>query len=362
MKTFNIITVIIFFTVVGVIVYNVITDTHRQYYMTTEPVRQIIKNKLYIPGSVHPIKEVEIKSQLSGILEELYVKIGDKVRQGTPIATIRLVPNSSNIEQLENNLKITRIEYEAQKTDYNRNRQLYEYGTIPKVEMEASEKVYLVSEEKYQSAQNQLNILRRGYASSKDISNTVKSSTDGIIIDIPIEVGSSIIERNNYNVGTTIAILAEMKRFIFRTQIAEQYLKYIALKTKMKLTFNAYDSLTVIAIVTKIAAKCTEINGIVKFAVDAEFNIATDMPVIRSGYSATAEVLLEQATNVLTLPEKYLTFCQDSIYVYIMDSVTNKPFRRRIDAGISDGNLIEVRSGLALNDKVITNYFDPNDD
>lgn len=361
MKVFNTIAVIVFLIVVGIITYNVASDSRRKYYVTTNPTRKTIENKLYIPGSVYPIKEVEIKSQLSGVLDELYVKIGDEVHQGRPIAIIRLVPNSSDIEQLENNLNITRIEYEAQKIDYERNKQLYSQRTISKVDMEASEKAYYVSEEKYHSAQNQLNILRRGYASSMDISNTVKSSTDGIIIDIPVEVGSSIIERNNYNVGTTIAVLAEMNRFIFRAQIDEQYLKYISLGTKMRLTFNAYDSLTVDAAVTKIAAKGMETTGIVKFAVDAEFDITPKMPVIRSGYSATAEVLLQQAENVLTLPEKCLTFRQDSICVYVLDSLTNKPVQQLIKTGISDGSLIEIVEGLTLNEKVITNYSDPDD-
>lgn len=362
MKIFNATAIIIFLAVVGIIAYNVASDTHRKYYVMADPVRQNIENKLFIPGSVYPVKEVEIKSQLSGILDELYVKIGDEVRQGVPVATIRLVPNSSDIEQLENNLKIARIEYESQKTDYERNKQLYSQRTIPKVDMEASERAYFVSEEKYRTAQNQLNILRRGYASSKDISNTVKSSTNGIIIDIPVEVGSSIIERNNYNVGTTIAVLADMNRFIFRAQIAEQYLKNISLGTKMILTFNAYDSLMVDAIVTKIAAKGTETTGAVKFAVDAEFDITPNMPVIRSGYSATAEVLLEKAKDVLTLPEKCLMFRQDSIYVYVMDSVTNKPLKRNIQTGISDGSMIEIRNGLTMNEKVITNYSDSDDD
>lgn len=361
MKIFNTIAIVVFITVVGVIAYNVASDSRKKYYVTTNPVKKTVENKLFIPGSIYPIKEIEIKSQLSGVLDELYVKIGDEVHQGKPIATIRLVPNSSDIEQLENNLKISRIEFEAQKTDYERNKQLYAQRTIPKVEMEASEKAYNVSEEKYRSAQNQLNILRRGYASSKDISNTVKSSTDGIIIDIPVEVGSSIIERNNYNVGTTIVVLAEMNRFIFRAQIDEQYLKYISIGTEMKLAFNAYDSLTINASVTKIAAKGTETAGAVKFAVDAEFDILPNMPVIRSGYSATAEVLLQQAEDVLTLPEKCVTFRQDSTYVYILDSTTNKPVQRIIKTGISDGSEIEVVEGIMLNEKVITNYSDPDD-
>ncbi|BBL02350.1 hypothetical protein DW189_11635 [Alistipes sp. AM16-43] len=82
MKIFNTIAVTVFLVVVGVIAYNVISDSHRKYYVTTSPSKQRVENKLFIPGSVYPIKEIEIKSQLSGVIDELYVKIGDEVHQG----------------------------------------------------------------------------------------------------------------------------------------------------------------------------------------------------------------------------------------------------------------------------------------
>lgn len=362
MKLFNTVAIVIFLSVVGFIVYKVSSDANRKYYETTVPKRQTIERKLHLPGNVRPIREVEIKSQLSGELDKVYVEIGQYIRQGTPVATIRLVPNSSDVEQLENNLRVARIEYEALQTDYERNKQLYEHRTISAAEWESVEKNYRVGREKYLSAQNQLDILRRGYASSDELSNTVKSPTDGVVIDIPVEVGASVIERNNYNAGTTIAILAEMNRFTFRTQIAEQYLKYIAPGTEMLLSFNAYDSLTMHATISKIAAKSDETNGSAKFSVDAEFDIAPDMPVIRSGYSASAEILLERAEQVLSLPEKTLFFRQDSSFVYVLDSLTHKPQQKLVLIGISDDEWIEIRSGISPNEHVITNYSDPAND
>lgn len=162
-KIFPIIVVLVFVGVVGFIAYNVIADSRRKFYATILPVRQTITNKFYIPGNVYPVKEVDIKSQLSGVLERLNVKTGDHVVAGTAIASIQLVPNSSDIEQLENNVKITKIDYDAQTIDYERNKGLYAKKTIPKVDMETSEKAYLLSKEKYNSALNQLNILKRGY-------------------------------------------------------------------------------------------------------------------------------------------------------------------------------------------------------
>ena len=130
----------------------------------------------------------------------------------------------------------------------------------------------------------------------------------------------------------------------------------------MVLAFNAYDSLTVKAAVSKIAAKSSEVGGTVKFAVDAEFDITTDMPVIRSGYSATAEVLLERAENVLSLPEKCLIFRRDSSFVYVLDSLTHEPIQKHVVTGISDDEQVEIRNGISMNDKIITNYSNIVDD
>ncbi len=229
MKLFNTIAIVIFLSVVGFIVYKVSTDSNRKYYETIVPKRQTIERKLHLPGNVLPIREVEVKPQLSGVLDKVYVEIGQHIRQGAPLATIRLVPNSSDVEQLENNLRIARIEYEALQLDYERNKRLFDQQTISAAEWESIEKNFRLGKEKYQSAQNQLHILQRGYASSGELSNTVVSPTDGVVIDIPIGVGASVIERNNYNVGTTIVVLAQMNRFTFRARIAEQYLKYITL-------------------------------------------------------------------------------------------------------------------------------------
>lgn len=362
MKLFNTIAIVIFLSVVGFIVYKVSTDSNRKYYETIVPKRQTIERKLHLPGNVLPIREVEVKPQLSGVLDKVYVEIGQHIRQGAPLATIRLVPNSSDVEQLENNLRIARIEYEALQLDYERNKRLFDQQTISAAEWESIEKNYRLGKEKYLSAQNQLHILQRGYASSGELSNTVVSPTDGVVIDIPIGVGASVIERNNYNVGTTIVVLAQMNRFTFRARIAEQYLKYITLGNDVLLSFNAYDSLTVHAFISKIAAKSDVTNGSAKYTVDAEFAISADMPIIRSGYSASAEILLERAANVLSLPERALLFRRDSSFVYVLDSLTHKPRRKVVTTGISDDEWIEIRSGISPEEHVITNYSDSADD
>lgn len=356
MKLFNRIAICVFILVISVITYKITTSFNQKIFITETPKLRNIENVIYIPGFIYPISEIEIKSQLSGVIEKLYVSIGDSISVNDPIATVNLVPNSSNIEQLEHQIKLAQIEYETQQLNYKRNKQLFELEVIPTAEMEISEKNLKIASEKLNTAKKQLHIFKQDSNRNLNENNIIRSSTQGIIIDIPIKAGTSIIERNSYNAGTTIAVLANMQRFVFRAQIVEQILIKLTKGMPIKLTINAYDTLKIISYVTKIASKGIEYSGSVKFFIDAEFTTTKDMPLLRSGFSATAEVTLEQAKNVLSIDEKYIFFEDSITYLYILDSITHEPQRRNIILGISDSKYVEIIDGLNINEKVITNY------
>ncbi|GHS84852.1 RND transporter MFP subunit [Bacteroidia bacterium] len=356
MKVFNVIAVLFFVTVVSIISYNVLKRDRNNFYSFIQSEYRDITEKIYIAGNVYPVKEVEIKSQLSGIIDNIFVKIDDSVTINAPIATIKLVPNPSDIERVENNVTLSQIDYTAKQTEYKRSVSLFSKKVISKSEMDEMRRQYLTSKKQYESATNQLDLLKNGHIISKNISNIVTSSTTGIIIDIPIEIGASVIERNNYNPGTTIAIVADLHKFIFRALIAEHYVKSIKIGDEIKLSFNAYDSLQVVACIQKISSKGNVINdgGAVKYLIDAEFDMVENMPLLRSGYSASAEIILHERKNVLSIPEKYVHFSNDSIYVNIYDTLTNKHIPQLINIGVSDGTYVEIVNGLTSTDRIIT--------
>lgn len=360
-KPFNIIALLVFAAVVAAIGWNIVSDNRKGHYLTASPEIRTIEKRVSVPGHVYPVREIEIKSQLSGVLDSILVKTGDSVSAGDPVATVRLVPSSSDIEQMENNLKVARIEMDAAELSYRRDLDLFGKDAIPKSDMEATEKAYLISREQYSTARSQLDIMKHGFSSEAGVSNTVTASTSGTVIDIPVEPGTSVIERNTYNIGTTIAVLAETDCFVFKAKVPEQNLGYMSPGTHAVLTFNAYDSLRVDATITKVAAKGEETGTAVRFTVEAVFDMTSGMPVIRSGYSATAEILAARKDSVLSLKEKYLTFRNDSSYVYILDTVSGRPLLRTVSTGISDGEQIEITDGISLSDRIITNYDDTDD-
>ena len=321
---------------------------------TTSIENRDIKEEIYIPGNVYPVKEIELKSQLSGVLDKIFVKIGDVVQEGSPVASISLVPSTLELERLENNVKMAQINYDAAKLSYERSQKLFQAQTISQAAMESAQREYGTAREQLLSAQNQLAIQKTGkVVGKKETSNIVKSSISGTVIDLPLEEGASVIERNTLNSGVTVAILAKMGQFIFRTQLAEQYLENIHLGDSISLAFNAYKDLNTKAKITKISSKGTLENGIMKYTLEAEFPVNSQMPVIRSGYSATAEIVLSSKKNVPSIEEKYITYRNDSTYVWVKKG--EKIEKKYIELGISDGKYTEITQGLTKDDKIVQN-------
>ncbi|MDR1372320.1 MAG: efflux RND transporter periplasmic adaptor subunit [Dysgonamonadaceae bacterium] len=356
MKTTKIILIILFLAVLGFIAYRSFVKTQTADYKTTFLQKRNIRETIFIPGNVFPAKEIELKSQLSGILENVFVKIGDNIVTGTPVASIKLAPTASDIERLESNVKLAQIEYETRASEYKRAGRLFATQTISQAEIEEYTRLYNLAGENLVSARNQLDIMKEGRVVSKNISNIVTSSTAGTVIDIPLETGASVIERNNYNPGTTVAVIAETAIFRFRTPIIEHYLKYVASGDTVTLTLNACNDFTVKATVTKISSKGNPENGIMKYMLDAEFPIQPDMPDIRSGYSATAEILLKSSNNTPSIEEKYLVYNNDSTYLYISDKQSGKPVRQPVTTGISDGIYTEITDSISSDTEIVTNY------
>lgn len=354
MKVFKIILICLFAGTLAFVLFRSSFKSKKDTYKTTTAEYRDIKEDINLSGNVFPVKEIEIKSQLSGVLENIHVAIGDNVTMGSPVASIMLVPSASDIERLEYNLTVAQIEYKARLEDYEREKKLFESNVIAKVEMDNYTNAYMLAKEKFLSAQNQLDILKEGRTSAKTASNIVKSSINGVVIDIPLELGSSITERNNFNPGTTIAVVAEMSRFRFKALVAEKYLANISQGDTISIQFSAYENLEAKAVITKISSKGNAENGVMKYMLEAEFPVSKEMPAIRSGYSATANIVIKNRNDVLSINEKYITYENDSTFVYVFDKGTKEKRKKSIIVGASDSEFAEIIEGLLPHEEIIT--------
>lgn len=354
MKAFKVIVITLFVGVVGFISFSLVKDSKQKFYTTARPERSSIEEKLYLSGFVYPGKEIEIKPQISGVVEAIHVSVGDHIKKGDPIASVSLVPNSSEVEQLTSNLNLAKIKLESAKTKYERQKQLYEAKAVSRVDFEAAEQEFMTEQENCISAERQLELRKKG---KKTAANVVRASTSGVIIDIPVKVGSSVMERSGYNPGTTVAIVAGTDYYLFRTNVPERNIGRLCIGMPVTLYLPAMDSLRIDATIMSISAKGEMQSGAVKFPIEAMFTY-NKAHILRSGCSAIGELLLRREEMALLVPEKSINFHGDTSFVYVTDSLKRSVLERIVRLGLSDGKRVQITEGVNEDDLIITNYHD----
>lgn len=319
-------------------------------YEIVSPSVQTIANKTVATGKVEPRDEVLIKPQISGIISEIYYEAGAVVRKGDIIALVKVIPEMSSLNQAESRVNIAKIDYDQAQTDYARAEKLFDKKVLSAEEFEKERVVYNKAKEEYQVAQDNLEIIRDGIARrSGQYSNTqIRATIDGMILDIPIKVGNSVIQSNNFNDGTTICTIADMSDMIFKGKIDESEVGRLKEGMQLTLTIGALQDVKFDATLEYVSPKGVEENGAVLFEIKAAAEIP-DTVLVRAGYSANAEIILRQHSNVLALPEGTVEMQGDSAFVYLLDTLDTKAqhfTRVPVGIGLSDGINIEITSGL----------------
>ena len=315
-----------------------------------------IENISVATGKVSPRDEVMIKPQVSGIISELRKKAGDYVKAGEVIAVIKVIPEMASLNAAESRVKIAEINFTQITTEYERQKRLFERGVIAHQEMEKTQAEYDRGFEEVENAKNNLDIVRDGISrKTAQQSNTqIRSTIDGMILDIPVKVGNSVIQSNTFNDGTTIATVANMTDMIFIGKLDETEVDRVHAGMPIKLVVGAINNRKFEAMLEYIAPKGVEENGAILFEIKAAA-VIPDSVTVRAGYSANAEIVVARADSVLRLPESALTFSSDTTFVYILTDTLAKPRvfdKTAIQTGISDGIYIEVKEGLGQGMKV----------
>ncbi len=315
-------------------------------YETQSPVITTIIDKTVATGSVVPRKEIEIKPQISGIIDELYVEEGDEVKKGDLIARIRIIPDMINLNNAKSRVNKSKIALQDAKRNFDRMFDLFEKGVIPKKEFESYETTYNNAKEELHNAEDNLALIKEGQLkkSGAPTNTLVRSTISGMVLDIPVEIGNSVIESNNFNDGTTIATVADMSDMIFKGKIDETEVGKIHEGMPLILTIGAIDDTKFDAVLTKISPKGVEENGAVQFEIEADVNLKKG-EFIRSGYSANADIVLAKVENVLSVPEALLQFDGDKTFVEV-ETEPQKFKKVYIETGLSDGINIEVKNGI----------------
>ena len=314
-----------------------------------------ISKTTVITGSIEPRDEVEVKPQISGIITEIYKEAGEMVKSGEVIAKVKVIPDMGQLSSAESRVRLAEINLKQAKVNYDREKQLYDKQLVSAEEYDNVRQALDQAREENTAAIDALEVVRDGVSSSNASASStlIRSTISGLILDIPVKVGNSVILSNTFNDGTTIASVADMGDLIFRGNIDETEVGQLVTGMPMRITIGALQNLKFEARLEYISPKATDNNGANQFEIKAAVTVPQGN-AIRSGYSANAEIELASAKGVLTVPESAIEFSGNETYVYVIKgSVDDKTYeRRKVTTGLSDGINIEIKSGLKKNEKV----------
>ena len=324
-------------------------------YNEFTPKTENIQKTTIITGKIEPRNEVNVKPQISGIISELYKEAGDYVNAGDVIAKVKVIPDMGQLSSAEMRVRLAEINLKQAQTDYEREENLYNQKLVSADEFDKVKISLNQAKHEKMAAQDALEVVRDGVSSSnaKASSTLIRSTISGVILDIPVKVGNSVILSNTFNDGTTIATVANMKDLIFRGNIDETEVGQLVSGMNMKITIGALQDLKFDANLEYISPKAVESNGANQFEIKAAVKLV-EGGKIRSGYSANAEIVLASAEKVLSIPESAIEFSGDSTFVYVVKGDgKNKTYERtNVTTGLSDGVNIEIKKGLTAKDKV----------
>ncbi|MCI4670278.1 MAG: efflux RND transporter periplasmic adaptor subunit [Bacteroidia bacterium] len=331
-------------------------------YKTVKPFTTTIIKKTVATGSVVPRKEIEIKPQVSGLISKLYIEAGEIVKKGDLIATIRIIPDMVSLNNAENRVRRAKINLTNTKREFERNQGLFKDGVISEATFRQFEIDYENAQEENRAAADNLQLIKKGSTkSSGRIANTnVRATINGMILDVPVEEGNSVIEANTFNEGTTIATIANMDEMIFKGNVDESDVGRLKVGMPLVLTIGALETEKFDAELEYISPKGVEENGAIQFEIRARVKLK-DGQFIRSGYSANGDIVLESRENVLAISESWVIFEKDSPYIEIEKG--SQQFEKvPVKLGLSDGIQSEVLTGVDSSTKVKdpTSGFTPN--
>ena len=318
--------------------------------------RMDIRKTTVVTGKIEPRNEVNVKPQISGIITEILKEAGETVQEGEVIAKVKVIPDMSSLSAAQSRLRLAEINRKQAQTDYDREKTLFDKGLVAADEYDKIAQTLRQAREEVDAAQDNLEVVRDGVSKSNASASStlIRSTITGLILDIPVKVGNSVILANTFNDGTTIATVANMNDLIFRGNIDETEVGRLSTGMTMKITIGALQDLKFDARLEYIAPKATDQNGANQFEIKAAVNLPSNATNIRSGYSANAEIVLAEAKNVLAVQESAIEFDGDDTYVYVIKGEGDKQTyeRRKVQTGISDGINIEIRSGVKPNERI----------
>ncbi|OQX94897.1 hypothetical protein B6I21_08280 [candidate division KSB1 bacterium 4572_119] len=314
--------------------------------------RRNIEDKALAIGTIDPRNEIQVKSKISGVVKQLFVAAGDLIEQGEPMVEIRPDPTPLELAQAKRNYELELVALENSKNEYERTSLLKEKGFTSSKDFEIAKNQFDQAKIRTEMAKEKLALLEEGKISiaGKDIETTIKAPATGFILERMTDVGDPIVPLTSYQAGTVLFTLADMKNLLFKGTVDEIDVGKLKEGMSAEIQVGALPGKPVKGTLEKISLKALKQDNTTVFPVEISIKIEQGQ-VLRAGYSANANIIIMKKDSVLAIPERVVTFRNDSAFVHIPDGENRK--EKYIETGLSDALYIEVVSGLKENEEIL---------
>ena len=312
-----------------------------------------ITKKTVATGSIVPRQSVDVKPKVTGVLSELYVDAGRIVKKDEPLGKVQIIADAQALNGAQAQLTNAQITLDNAKRELDREEGLFKQGVVAEAEVYKFRTDYALAKQAVETASSNLQLVKEGATrSSGKASNVVVTATvDGMVIDVPVKVGYSVIQANSFNPGTTIATIANMNDIIFDGRVDEAEVAKIKEGMKLSIKVGAIENERLEGKLTYIAPQGKLIDGAIQFEIKADVILKPGV-MMRANYSANADIVLDEKKQVLAVREAVVQYDKDSKPYVEVETSPQTFVRRDVQLGLSDGIHVEVKGGVTKADKI----------
>jgi len=317
----------------------------------TGEIANVIK-KTVATGSIVPRREVEVKPKVAGVLSELYVEAGKIVKLGDPLGKISIIPDAMQINQAESSVRTAQIALDNAKRELARNEALFKQGVVADAELQKFRTDYALRQQEASVAGSSLQLVREGATRAQGKTSTlvVTATAAGMVIDVPVKEGFSVIQANNFNAGTTVATIADMDDMIFDGRVDEAEVAKVKEGMKLAIKIGAIEDDKLEGKLEYISPQGKLTDGAIQFEIKAAVKLKAGVKV-RANYSANADIVLDERTQVFAIREALVQYDQGKPFVEV-ETLPQTFVRKDVKLGLSDGIKVEILSGVGKTDKI----------
>lgn len=312
----------------------------------------IVENALAI-GRIEPKKEIAVKSKMSGIVKTVFVEVGDNVRTGDPLLEIKPDPTPLEFAEAKRNVEMAIVTFERIENEYKRMKKLLNDNLVSQQEFDMAENEYKQLQLRVKIVQERLALIEEGKTKIADrlVDTVIKSPVEGTVLERRVNEGDSVVPLTSYQAGTELLLLANMENLIFKGTVDEIDVGKLEVGMMAELKIGAIPDEKIIGQLTKISPKAKQQENATLFDVEIEL-MQRGEKMIRAGYSANAELVINKAENTLFIPERLVEFNNEQTFVEVMDE-KGEIIKKEVKIGLSDGINVEIQGGLEEGEEVV---------